>query len=168
VPAGPGLAPSLAGDPTDVHAIVRAAAPTPGLPVVTAGDPLDEYEPQPWIDLAGVLAPIASTGPAVTMARVADRSLLVTRNRFPALRHATRSAMRTTRVVLVHEAHRALHRTLTGRPRRSASRAWSRGAGELASGGAGSYRTLTNRRDDCWVVSDRRRGGAWGAGMGYP
>jgi hypothetical protein len=117
-PAVPGLAALVAGDPIDVHAVVRAASPTPGLPVVAAGDSLDECEPQRWIDLAGVLGADhrhwivdAGTGPAVSMTRVADRSLLVTRNCFLALRHATRSAIRPTGVVMVRDPHRSVEGT---------------------------------------------------------
>lgn len=44
----------------------------------------------------------------MTIAPVADWSLLVTRNCFLALRNATRSAIRPTGVVMVREPHRSL------------------------------------------------------------
>jgi hypothetical protein len=115
-PTGPGLAGLLASDePIEVDALVDAAEATPGLPVVPSGGPLDSFEPDQWIDLAGTLAADrrhwiidAGTGPASVLAAVADRSLLVTRNCYLALRHATRLTFRPTGIVLVREPHRPL------------------------------------------------------------
>jgi MinD-like ATPase involved in chromosome partitioning or flagellar assembly len=114
--AGPGLAALLAGDdPIEADALVEAALATPGLPIVPSGEPLDGFEPQRWLDLANALAADrrhwlvdAGTGPAVAMVGAADRSLLVTRNCYLALRHATQLTTRPTGVVLVREPHRPL------------------------------------------------------------
>jgi MinD-like ATPase involved in chromosome partitioning or flagellar assembly len=116
-PTGPGLAALLAsGDPIEADALIGAAEATPGLAVVPSGGPLDEFEPARWIDLASALAADrrywivdAGAGPAFAMVALADRSFLVTRNCYLALRHATRLTIRPTGIVLIREPHRALH-----------------------------------------------------------